>query len=469
MTLQVIKAEDVRDGEPRYYADDMADAESVIALIAGGQAELVSWVTSHGSALAIVDRPAPSTAQPPPVLDLDALEGRMRDGFGVHSDDVAHLIADARAAVALRQELAALRAHFDAAAPEHNLPALLDLYNDRTTEARAEIARLTAELAAANTLIASYESPTCDHRHPCRCGSGGHPRRCERHPNAYDRHVVELNAIGKTEAEREDVEVRICTIADEAFGPFPVHSADEACTAIERGAFEQRARIATLEAELAQAARAFGLVDRECSEAVACREDARRALLDVGIALGIDVPPLAEIEPVRANWQRYAAAAVAAAKATAAARAVPTDVEADVEEALDAYGESILASNGCASALNNASRNATAAITRAIGRASHPATVGGLLATACDRHDGDIIEFDDGSNWMQVVVFGGVARWRVHDADDGWFPTSSDLTGWHSDEFIAGWLAAPARFVPAHLADADPASRGPIEEVPDDR
>lgn len=89
---------------------------------------------------AIVDRPAPSTAQPPPVLDLDALEGRMRDGFGVHSDDVAHLIAEARAAVALRQELAALRAHFDAAAPEHNLPALLDLYNDRTTEAREKLA-----------------------------------------------------------------------------------------------------------------------------------------------------------------------------------------------------------------------------------------------------------------------------------------------------------------------------------------
>ena len=122
-------------------------------------------------------------AQPPPVLDLDAAEKRAAGFRGVFrvmsydsgdefleyiadgSDDddpteiaqfsvddqaqraiadtlnaAPHLIAEARAAVALRQELAALRAHFDAAAPEHNLPALLDLYNDRTTEAREKLA-----------------------------------------------------------------------------------------------------------------------------------------------------------------------------------------------------------------------------------------------------------------------------------------------------------------------------------------
>ena len=28
---------------------------------------------------------------------------------------------------------------------------------------------------------------------PCRCGSGGHPRKCERHPWAFDAHVMELN------------------------------------------------------------------------------------------------------------------------------------------------------------------------------------------------------------------------------------------------------------------------------------
>ena len=63
-----------------------------------------------GASGAPVEWPAPSTAQPPPVLDLDALEGRMRDGFGVHSDDVAHLIAEARAAVALRAQVADLAA-----------------------------------------------------------------------------------------------------------------------------------------------------------------------------------------------------------------------------------------------------------------------------------------------------------------------------------------------------------------------
>lgn len=49
----------------------------------------------------------------------------------------------------------------------------------------------------------------------------------------------------------------------------------------------------------------------------------------------------------------------------AAARAVPADVEA----ALDAYGESIMESNGCASAVGNASRKADAAIARAIAKA----------------------------------------------------------------------------------------------------
>lgn len=28
----------------------------------------------------------------------------------------------------------------------------------------------------------------------CTCGSGAHPRRCAAHPDAYDRHVAEINA-----------------------------------------------------------------------------------------------------------------------------------------------------------------------------------------------------------------------------------------------------------------------------------
>lgn len=27
----------------------------------------------------------------------------------------------------------------------------------------------------------------------CTCGSGGHPRRCDTHPDAYDAHIAELN------------------------------------------------------------------------------------------------------------------------------------------------------------------------------------------------------------------------------------------------------------------------------------
>ena len=148
--LQVIKAEDVRDGEPRLWIErpqDHRDAPSS-ALHTGSRRD----VGCQSCEFAIVDRPAPSTAvQPPPVLDLDALaeaERAMTAGtwevhrdwprvivasgsslslLGLDVDETAiiyeegdaagivalrnaapHLIAEARAAVALRQELAAM-------------------------------------------------------------------------------------------------------------------------------------------------------------------------------------------------------------------------------------------------------------------------------------------------------------------------------------------------------------------------
>lgn len=59
-------------------------------------------------------------------------------------------------------------------------------------------------LAARDERIAALEAlvslPHCDHTKPCTCGSGGHPRKCNRHPNAYRHHVAELNAIGSVEA-----------------------------------------------------------------------------------------------------------------------------------------------------------------------------------------------------------------------------------------------------------------------------
>lgn len=30
-------------------------------------------------------------------------------------------------------------------------------------------------------------------RVPCTCGSGGHPRHCKRHPDAFEAHVMEMN------------------------------------------------------------------------------------------------------------------------------------------------------------------------------------------------------------------------------------------------------------------------------------
>ena len=45
-----------------------------------------------------------------------------------------------------RAEASALRAHFDAAAPEHNLPALLDLYDNRRAAAESERDQAWAEV-----------------------------------------------------------------------------------------------------------------------------------------------------------------------------------------------------------------------------------------------------------------------------------------------------------------------------------
>lgn len=53
---------------------------------------------------------------------------------------------------ALRAENAKLRSHYDAAAPEHNLLALLDLYHDRECAAVRENAKLRACIGYADIL-----------------------------------------------------------------------------------------------------------------------------------------------------------------------------------------------------------------------------------------------------------------------------------------------------------------------------
>lgn len=120
---------------------------------------------------------------------------------------------------------------------------------------------------------------------------------------------------------------------------------------------------------------------------------------------------------------------------------------------------------------NDASRKRDAvAKVQALVEASQPATVGGMLATA----PVGLIEFRAADEelhlFWQVVV-----REGAYGASD-----SLDCRFWNVDEWEA-WRAIgdwrfpasnyrrPARLVPADLADADPATRGPIGEVPDAR
>lgn len=73
----------------------------------------------------------------------------------------------------------------------------------------------------------------------------------------YDRHYFPGTDCVECLRERETVLLaahhedaqRIATIADEAFGPFPVQTCDENLSAIERGIFGLRQRIGRLEAE----------------------------------------------------------------------------------------------------------------------------------------------------------------------------------------------------------------------------
>jgi hypothetical protein len=58
-----------------------------------------------------------------------------------------------------RAERDALAKHYDRAAPEHNLLALLDLYDEREREARAEVERMRAVYEAASAL---YEADQTD-------------------------------------------------------------------------------------------------------------------------------------------------------------------------------------------------------------------------------------------------------------------------------------------------------------------
>ena len=67
----------------------------------------------------------------------------------------------------------------------------------RDTELHRECARLEHERDEAKEALAAITAAAPKATvltEACRCGSGGHPRECKRHPLAYDQHVAEMNA-----------------------------------------------------------------------------------------------------------------------------------------------------------------------------------------------------------------------------------------------------------------------------------
>lgn len=46
----------------------------------------------------------------------------------------------------------------------------------------------------------------------CRCGSGGHPRKCEAHPKAYDAHIFDLQEESKLITRIEDLEEELLVL-----------------------------------------------------------------------------------------------------------------------------------------------------------------------------------------------------------------------------------------------------------------
>lgn len=65
-----------------------------------------------------------------------------------------------------------LRQHYDAAAPEHNLLAVLDMYEGRRLEAVAEVERLRGEVAEHRALLRWFLDGD-DHTHEDDCGARG--------------------------------------------------------------------------------------------------------------------------------------------------------------------------------------------------------------------------------------------------------------------------------------------------------
>jgi hypothetical protein len=111
----------------------------------------------------------------------------------------------------------------------------------------------------------------------------------------YVRHVRDLTRkLCSAEDDRDEARSKLAeversldravVIADEAFGPFPVQSAEDAMTAIEAGIFEQEQEIRSLRSQLAEhravvgAALEYRRITRIGYPAVACRAELWEAL-----------------------------------------------------------------------------------------------------------------------------------------------------------------------------------------------
>ena len=114
------------------------------------------------------DRPA-HTPTPAPGLDLDAVERDVAHLDGPHSlfDDrtLGRVLAVCNAAPALIAEVRALRRHYDAAGPDHNLLALLDLYHEREQAALAKLAETTSLLRSAGDLFVEIQATDGEDEH----------------------------------------------------------------------------------------------------------------------------------------------------------------------------------------------------------------------------------------------------------------------------------------------------------------
>lgn len=79
---------------------------------------------------------------------------------------------------------------------------------------------LEAELARVTAFVASLSTPPPQDV-PCTCGSGGHPRACDRHPWNHQRHIDSLNAeygqqtIDELETEREQLRAELARVTGE--------------------------------------------------------------------------------------------------------------------------------------------------------------------------------------------------------------------------------------------------------------